>query len=203
MDYYNSEGYKKRAKEIGISLKSPLKRIFGIKDKVGYLPNTKIEDSQTLNGKVVIGLIASDWDPHDYYDMLGFTTVHELSHFNRRYNRGLFKRKSDESPYYGNNYRKVPQYYKDLLKSNVTNPHDQEINENYSNLIGLRYLLNKYGYFNSNDPNANFDQNLLNQIKGDERIYGNPFLNMHTDDQIIKSINDVASNNSKDNDNLV
>lgn len=135
--------------------------------------------------------------------MLGFTTAHEFAHFNKMYNRGFFKRKTDESPYYGLNYNKVPPYYKELLKSNVFNPHDKEINENYSNLVGLRYLLDKYDYFDSNDPNSTFDQKILDSIKSDERIYGNPFLNMHSDEQIIKAINDVALVKNKQNENLV
>lgn len=193
-NYYTSEAYRKRAKSFGLSEKNPLKRTFGIfpRKMVGR------EDISTNESyKVffpIIGLQPSKNPMYpDLLDDVGNSATHEYTHYNKLYNTKRGGDKNFTSPYYGMNYKKVPKEYYDILQPvTVNNLHDWELNENYSDLMGLRYLMQKHNIFDSMNPNDRFDESDYEYLIKDERYENDRFLKNHTKEQVIKAINDVA-----------
>ena len=202
-DYYASEGYKNRARQAGLKTRNPLKKHLGIfpKKKLRFEEDWSVDSSYNWLYPV-IGLQESE-NPFtsNHTDEIGFTTAHEFAHNNKLFNSPPKSwEKPYRSPYYGYNYKKLPNNYSDALEvTKLTNPHDSEFNESYSDLIGLRYLLNKYGIFDSTDPNAKFDFNLYKTIIKDDRFKNNRFLKLHDVNQVIKAINEVAQNTTNSN----
>lgn len=207
IDYYKSEGYKQRAKKAGLSARYPLVKSFGIfpKKKLEFLENESIDNSYNQVFPV-IGLQESEdsWTG-DITNDVGFVTAHEFAHYNKLYNKKA-KYQSDAylSPFYGNDYKKVPGEYMNALGVNYdSNAHDSEMSESYSDLVGLRYLLDKYGIYNSKDPNTKFKYEDYKKIKSDPKFKNNRFLKLHDEQQVIKAINDVAFlENTENFDNL-
>lgn len=78
--------------------------------------------------------------------------------------------------------------------------HDAMPEENYADLIQMRYLSNKYGIFDSLKPNIKFTKEHLNKYK--KLNVPTRFLHNFSDDQIIWMMNNVASTN-KHTDNEV
>ena len=193
-DYYRSEAYKQRAKNAGFPRRYPLKKSFGVFDyKTRYDENITTDQSRQWLFPVV-GLQPSE-NPfyNNYYDDVGHVTAHENAHLNRFYNRKA-NSKSPDSLYYGNDYSKVKKF-KDALNVNVdANIHDLELSESYSDLIGLRYLMQKHDIFDSMDPNAIFTEEDYNSLINDSRYENDRFLKLHSKEQVIEAINDVASN---------
>ena len=203
-DYYASEGYKNRARQAGLKTRNPLKKHLGIfpKRKIVFLEDQSVSSSYNSGLATFMGLQETQ-NPFtsNLIDEIGFTPAHEFAHDNKLFN-SLAKswEKPYRSPYYGFNYRKLPNNYSDALEvTKLTNPHDSEFSESYSDLIGLRYLLNKYGIFDSMDPNAKFDFNLYKTIIKDDRLKNNRFLKLHDVNQVIKAINEVAQNTTNSN----
>jgi hypothetical protein len=58
--------------------------------------------------------------------------------------------------------------------------------------MGLRYLMQKHGVFDSMDPNAIFNESNYKSLLKDKRYENDRFLKTHTKEQVIKAINDVA-----------
>ena len=195
-DYYRSEAYKQRAKNAGFPRRYPLKKSFGVFDyKTRYDENITTDQSRQWLFPVV-GLQPSE-NPfyNNYYDDVGHVTAHENAHLNRFYNRKA-NSKSPDSLYYGNDYSKVKKF-KDALNVNVdANIHDLELSESYSDLIGLRYLMQKHDIFDSMDPNAIFTEEDYNSLINDSRYENDRFLKLHSKEQVIEAINDVASNSN-------
>ena len=75
------------------------------------------------------------------------------------------------------------------------------MSEGYSDLIGLRYLMQKHGIFDSMNKDAIFDEKTYKSLLKDPRYKNDRFLNNHSKEQVIKAINDVAflNNNSLEN----
>lgn len=72
-------------------------------------------------------------------------TAHELSHTRNLFNtRGIDGIKSDDSPYYGNDYQYIKNRYKKWLtpvpdkNGEIANNHDLELSERYSDLMATR-----------------------------------------------------------------
>lgn len=83
---------------------------------------------------------------------------------------------------------------------NYSTQHDAFPEENYADLIQMRYLANKYKIFDSLNPNAKFTKEHLKQYK--KLKVPTRFLKNFSDDQIIWMMNNVASRN-KNTDNEV
>lgn len=93
---------------------------------------------------------------------------HELHHAEPRFNtkKPLTDkiRFTEDSPYYGNDYSRIPESIKKPLKSNYrfgfkVNPHDAELSESFSDLGGTKTMLDKYGLLRDNKTSL---MNLLN-----------------------------------------
>lgn len=201
LDYYRSEGYKNRATKAGLSTRYPLKRYLGIfpNKRISFLEDESVDESYTSYNKrlPVIGLQESDSPfTSNHTDEVGFTTAHELAHNSRLFN--TFAKSYEDvyrSPYYGFNYKKLPKKYIGALEvRQLTDAHDSELSESYSDLIGLRYLLDKYNIFDSKDANTVFDSEMYNNLMQDERFKNDRFLKLHEEKQVIDAINNVAQN---------
>lgn len=80
--------------------------------------------------------------------------------------------------------------------------HDYMPEEQYGDLMGFRYYLNKLGIFDSRKANSIFTKDMLNQIKTrrDLPFEVNRIINNFSDEDIIKIVNEVAyKNNTKIN----
>lgn len=193
-DYYKSEAYKQRAQNSNLSEKIPLKKTLGLFPRkiVGREGLTTNESYKVLFP--IIGLEPSENPIYkDLLDDIGNAAVHEYTHYNKIYNTKRGGDRNFTSPYYGMNYSKVPKEYYDLLQPTIINSsHDWELNENYSDLMGLRYLMQKHNIFDSMDPNATFNESNYKSLLKDKRYENDRFLKTHTKEQVIKAINDVA-----------
>lgn len=193
-DYYKSEAYKQRAKRANFPKRYPLKKSFGL---FNFRPrfDENLNTSQSYKWLFpVIGLQQSDDSNHsNYYDEIGNISAHEYAHLNKFFNKkgGSL---SPDSLYYGNDYTKVRRFSDALEVNKAANIHDLELSESYSDLMGLRYLMNKYDIFDSLDKNAVFTEDDYDDLINNENFKGNRFLNLHTKEQTIKAINDVAKN---------
>lgn len=202
-DYYKSDGYKSRALAGGISKRNPMEKHLGIfpKKKMHFLEDYSVDSSYNwLNP--VIGLKPSEgYIKGDHNDAIGWVTAHEFAHYNKMYNSAPKRNElAFNSPYYGYYYGNIPQNFLDSLAVHkYADLHDSEYNESYSDLIGLRYLLDKHGIFNSKDANAVFDETLYDKVLEDERFKENRFLKLHNKKQVINAINDVAQNRTNKN----
>lgn len=203
LDYYKSEGYKNRAREAGLTARFPLERHLGIfpKKKLRFEEDWSVDSSYNWLYPV-IGLQESE-NPftNNHADEVGFTTAHEFAHDSKLFNTPA---KSYEdtyrSPYYNNSYKKLPKEYIGALEvRQLVDPHDMEFSESYSDLIGLRYLLDKYNIFDSKDSNSVFDSEMYNNLIQDERFKNNRFLKLHEEKQVIDAINNVAQNTTSSN----
>jgi hypothetical protein len=206
--YFASEAYKNRLKKQGLDYEDfPLSSVsldpkmyvglsangaFGI--SVGTKPMEETREDLVKYG-VPTGT-AHDLIDLDAYP--SFVVAHELAHDNPLYNtRGHFDEVPEDSRYYGNDYTKIPQETKNILiGTGYKDEHDAELSENYSDLVGTRALLFDTGIFDSRDSNAVFNQEMLDAYKKTEEGKSDRFLQYHTDEQIIKAINDIAQNNS-------
>lgn len=200
LDYYNSEGYRERVN----------------KNATKYTDNLQFIDE--LNNPYKLLNIRPDNMPvefNPYYDnadaslSFGFNTsglnfgAHELAHYHPGYNPLNFIGKNQDSQYYGMDYSFIPKDIRDTLKPNKeVNLHDMEINENYSDLVGTRAALFKEGIFDSRLKDNIFNENLLEQYKNSELGKKDRFIQNHSDEQIIKAINDIAYNNKNKNKNI-
>ena len=216
-DYYSSEGYKKRLAGAGLP---PETLTFGA--LMQTVPDMDTWDSYTSGNDVVyVGLKPYYYDFPTWNTPLGKTVVsrpiaeenkygaglfpgtvaaHEVAHlnplFNTRYDDWYhpLRKNKDISPYYGNDYSKVPPYWMYLLQPNKqVNSHDYEASENYSDLMSLRYFLQKNGIFDSTDPNVEFkssDYDKIFEHEGGEKLR---YLMHHSKDAVIKAINEVAT----------
>lgn len=187
-DYYKSDAYKQRAKAAGLPTRNPLRnRKYKFRDDL-----TTNESFTRLRTNV--GLQPSENAFYEYYDDIGNVAAHEYTHWNKFYNKRPLARpeRSFSSPYYGNDYSRVYGFMPILEVINPINNHDAEMSESYSDLMGLRYLMQKHGIFNSMDPNAKFNEANYKFLLKDERYKNDRFLKYHTKDQVIKAINDVA-----------
>ena len=148
----------------------------------------------------------------------GETGTHETFHWNPTYNRrskvsGV--NVNTESPYYNNDYSNIPKEIKDILKpsQDALNRrynqylgdlrHDFELSEQYSDLGALRYNLNKEGIFDSRKLGEQFNQKMLDMFRGTESAKTDRFLDLHTDNQIIRAVNEIAANNNSNLNNYV
>ena len=140
---------------------------------------------------------------HDNENSLGFfpaaAAAHEAAHLNPLYNTRYKdwyredRHYKELSPYYGNDYSNVPGYYMYILAPNKeVNDHDKEASENYSDLMALRYYLQKNGLFDSMDKTAVFtseDYDKIFETEGGKHLR---FIKNHSKDAVIKAINDIA-----------
>ena len=79
-------------------------------------------------------------------------TAHELAHTRNLFNtRGIDGIKSDDSPYYGNDYQYIKNRYKKWLtpvpdkNGEIANDHDLELSERYSDLMSTRMEMKNAG----------------------------------------------------------
>ena len=210
-NYFQSDGFLKRTADMGDKYNGfGTKHIAPRSNQVTYSPGWDNADANLRFG------LKTGW----YNNNLSESAVHEAFHWNPLYNnlKGYSKKLSFESPYYGQNYSMVPREIKEILtperiKLEQRNKrglgdlkHDFEINESYSDLGALRQQLQKSGVFDSFENNNTFNQKMLDEFRKLYRKEGTPterFLNLHTDDQIIKAINEIAENNNSNLNNYV
>lgn len=210
-NYFQSDGFLKRTADMGAKYNGfGTKHIAPRSNQVTYSPGWDNADANLRFG------LKTGW----YNNNLSESAVHEAFHWNPLYNnlKGYSKKLSFESPYYGQNYSMVPREIKEILtperiKLEQRNKrglgdlkHDFEINESYSDLGALRQQLQKSGVFDSFENNNTFNQKMLDEFRKLYRKEGTPterFLNLHTDDQIIKAINEIAENNNSNLNNYV
>ena len=195
-NYYNSKGYQQRASRYGISTSNPLPSniTVNIEDFDNDKPSRylfRLNDVGSRASFIDEGNDIKLWNNIETVASPLGVAAHEYAHLNPLYNtRTTNKVKTVDSPYYGMDYSSVPQRYKDILiGEGYTDDHDKELNENYSDLMGLRAELQKAGIFDSFDGSI-FDENLLQKVK-DSGIK-NRFLEYHTDQQIIDALNEIA-----------
>jgi len=221
-NYYSSDGYKKRMADAGLPAKD-----LKLKTEMYVYPDMDIWDSYTSgNGEVNIGLVPYYMDFPTSNTILGKTIIdkaisednkygeglypgivaaHEMAHlnplFNTRYDDWYhpLRKNKDLSPYYGNDYTKVPPYWMYLLRPNIqVNEHDAEASENYSDLMALRYFLQKNGIFDSMGPNAEFKSSDYDKIFEHEGGKNLRYLMHHSKDAVIKAINEIAGVSGKE-----
>lgn len=209
-DYFQSEGFLRRNKDMGIKYGGfGTKSIVPRSNQVTYSPGWNNADANLKFG------LKTGW----YNNNLSESATHEAFHWNPLYNSRDYSRKlSFESPYYGQDYSIVPKEIKQILtperiKLEERNKkglgdlnHDFEINESYSDLGALRQQLQKSGVFDSFKKDDIFTQKMLNQFRElyrKERTPTERFLNLHTDDQIIRAVNEIAANNNSNLNNYV
>ena len=213
-DYYRSPGYLERLRNAGLK-EEPLK----IQPIQNYLPYDSPVVSFASGNDLYLGEGPSFLRYPVVTDQSGKPTIsstiikdnedakgaspgvvgaHEAAHLNPLYNT-KYKEKAapahvyQESPYYKNDYSKIPARFKYLLKpKNASTLHEKELSENYSDLMGLRYFLYQNGIFDSTQPGKTFtseDYNKLLDAEGGEDLR---FLKNHTKQQVIDAINEVA-----------
>ena len=210
-NYFQSDGFLKRTADMGAKYNGfGTKHIAPRSNQVTYSPGWDNADANLRFG------LKTGW----YNNNLSESAAHEAFHWNPLYNnlKGYSKKLFFESPYYGQNYSMVPREIKEILtperiKLEQRNKrglgdlkHDFEINESYSDLGALRQQLQKSGVFDSFENNNTFNQKMLDEFRKLYRKEGTPterFLNLHTDDQIIKAINEIAENNNSNLNNYV
>lgn len=209
-DYFQSEGFLRRNKDMGAKYGGfGTKNITPGSNQVTYSPGWDNADASLKFG------LKTGW----YNNNLSESAAHEAFHWNPLYNsRGYSRKLSFESPYYGQDYSIIPKEIKQILtperiKLEERNKkglgdlnHDFEINESYSDLGALRQQLQKSGVFDSFKKDDIFTQKMLNQFRElyrRERTPTERFLNLHTDDQIIRAINEIAQNNNSNLNNYV
>ena len=209
-DYFQSEGFLRRNKDMGAKYGGfGTKNITPRSNQVTYSPGWNNADASLKFG------LKTGW----YNNNLSESAAHEVFHWNPLYNsRGYSRKLSFESPYYGQDYSIVPKEIKQILtperiKLEERNKrglgdlnHDFEINESYSDLGALRQQLQKSGVFDSFKKDDIFTQKMLNQFRElyrKERTPTERFLNLHTDDQIIRAVNEIAANNNSNLNNYV
>ena len=210
-DYFHSPGYAERFNNSKLKYGNyPItKYIFPESNKI-----TWIEGKPNANSDLELGLFDSD----RFRFKLGSTGTHEAFHWSPTYNTRSKVSGSvvnPESPYYNNDYRNIPKEIKDILKPsqealNRRNSqglgdlkHDSELSEQYSDLGALRYNLNKEKIFDSRKIGEQFDQKMLDMFRGTKSAKTDRFLDLHTDDQIIKAVNEIAANNNSNVNNYV
>ena len=188
-DYYNSEGYKRRAVASGLTDENPVENPTAFP-----VPNMNLRDSFNSGTTARIGFIGDSGSTYltpipgtGISNTVDDVTVHELGHQNPNY----WRLKSNPSGI------AAPQQSVEILdsfKRRPANEHDAQTNESYSDLLQLRYQLQNLGIFDSTDPNAVFDRGMLKQYK-DATYGGNSrYLYLHGDDNTVKAINEVAQN---------
>lgn len=97
--------------------------------------------------------------------------------------------------------------YNVLGRENSPLIHDSKPSESYGDLMQMRYLLYKYGVFDSRLKNAKFNQEMLDQfrekLKEDNRNLLPRLMNNFEDQQIINMINKIAQRNSYQNNDVL
>lgn len=210
-DYFHSPGYVERFNKQKFKYGSyPERKYIFPEENLVKWTEGKNNASSDLN----FGL----FDDRRFNFRLGETGTHEAFHWNPNYNTRSKVSGSvvnPESPYYNNDYRNIPKEIKDILKpsQDALNrrydqkigdlKHDRELSEQYSDLGALRYNLNKEGIFDSRKIGEQFNQKMLDMFRGTESAKTDRFLDLHTDDQIIKAINEIAENNNSNLNNYV
>lgn len=209
-NYFQSNGFLKRTANMGAKYNGfGTKHIVPGSNQITYSPGW-----DNANANLRFGL-KTEW----YNNDLSENAAHEAFHWNPLYNSRDYSRKlSFESPYYGQDYSIVPKEIKQILtperiKLEERNKkglgdlkHDFEINESYSDLGALRQQLQKSGVFDSFEKDNIFTQKMLDEFRKLYKKEGTPterFLNLHTDDQIIKAVNEIAANNKSNLNNYV
>lgn len=210
-NYFQSNGFLKRTSDMGAKYNGfGTKHIAPVSNQVTYSPGWNNADASLKFG------LKTGW----YNNNLSESAAHEAFHWNPLYNnlRSYSKKLSFESPYYGQDYGIVPKEVKQILtperiKLEERNKrglgdlkHDFEINESYSDLGALRQQLQKSGVFDSFEKDDIFTQKMLDEFRKLYRKEGTPterFLNLHTDDQIIRAVNEIAANNNSNLNNYV
>lgn len=210
-DYFYSPGYVERFNKQKFKYGNypEQKYIFPKENLVKW-----IEGRNNATSSLKFGL----FDSRRFGFRLGETGTHEAFHWNPTYNK---KSKvsgvsvSTESPYYNNNYSNIPQEIKEILTPSQDAlkrrhsqglgdlEHDAELSEQYSDLGALRYNLNKEGIFDSRKIGEQFNQKMLDMFRGTKSAKTDRFLDLHTDDQIIKAVNEIAANNKSNLNNYV
>lgn len=207
-DYFHSPGYDQRFSKLKIKYGDfpRTKNIYPESDQVTWIPGYR-----NANSALEFGLFDGD----RFKFRFGSTATHEGFHWNPTYNNRGGSSLTAESPYYGNNYSNIPQEIKEILTPSQDAlkrrhsqglgdlEHDAELSEQYSDLGALRYNLNKEGIFDSRKISEQFNQKMLDMFRGTESAKTDRFLDLHTDDQIIKAVNEIAANNKSNLNNYV
>lgn len=204
VDYYNSEGFKQRANNANLRY---FKKLYDTNKPVLVNPSITwlkrgIDSSYALRqddaNNISLGIFDSD-----EFNKAG-VAAHEAGHFQPLFNtRETLQDKGPmiyESPYYNNNYNKIPMLWANWLAPTVlTNDHDFELSENYSDLMSLRQALFEEGIFDSTKKNKRFTRKDLKKFLRTERSKKERFLRNHNTYNTIKAINDIAQNNQQQN----
>ena len=203
-DYYGSEGYKERAGKTILTDGQPLSQETPIpRATVGFM-DYPVAGSYALSDK---SFLAMGVAPSKFFGA-SETAAHEMAHLNMLFNdiNGTVGTGDRASDHYGIDYTLLPQHYVDILTpTQQTSSHNLELNENYSDHIATKQGLYETGIFDSRLPGQTFTQEQLNAYKQTERGKKDRFLQLHSDDQVIRAINEIAYNKStpfQKNDNV-
>lgn len=197
-NYFGSEGFKNRA------IKANQKygyNLYNIDDplSIKYFPKriNFIQNNSSANAAFNFGL--------SLYENPISVGGHETGHHIPLYNTYTFGLSDDiktqmanpnstlYSPRYHNDYSQIPEEWRNILKPiNPEDDHNAELSEAYSDLVGLRAVLKDYGIFDSDDPNAVFTQEMLNEFKKQLGNRTNRFLDYHSDENVIRAVNEIA-----------
>lgn len=191
--YRDSEGFRERVDKMDNDISKGLIKVGHSNPKVKFInkPIEGIAISDRYDGTITFGRMGDNPD----YTHAG-VGAHEFSHFPFLYNDFTNLDSSNpDSPYYGLSYKYVPEFTKELLRPSVeVNPHDRELNENYSDLNSSRVNLFNDKIFDSRKASNVFTDELYEQYKNSPTSSKDRFFKNHTKDQFIKAINDVAYN---------
>lgn len=207
VDYYNSEGFKQRANNANLRY---FKKLYDtnkpilVNPSISWLKsgiNYSYASRQDGANNISLGIFDSD-----EFDNAG-VAAHEAGHFQPLFNtRETLQDKGPmiyESPYYNNNYNKIPMLWANWLTPTVpTDNHDFELSENYSDLMSLRQALFEEGIFDSTKKNKRFTRKDLKKFLKTERSKKERFLRNHDTYNTIKAINNIAQNNQQQKDVL-
>ena len=216
MDYYNSPGYVERSRRAGLPAVPLLINPEKVNDYTKYV-NESFTHGDTLTfgaipdqymfpvvkhpltGKPMLSREILDYNTAISGSYPGIVGAHEAAHLNRLYNYPYTDKKNPyakayDSPYYNFDYSGVPPWFRTLLTPNKpVGDHGKELNENYSDLMGLRYFMQKNNIFDSMDDKKTFTEEDYDRLVDTEGAEALRYLNTHSKESVIKAINDVAS----------
>lgn len=161
---------------------------FNTTERITLNPNSIERSNYNPFGK---NINVGYYDEHEGLNHFN-TVAHEAAHSRNLYNNTTFSTFED-SPYYGNDYSYIKNRHKRWLKpNNPKTPHDAELSEAYSDLMGLRADLYSNGIVDGTQRRYR-NKDIKNFLKTEEGK-NNRYLQYHDNiNQTRKALNRVYS----------
>lgn len=204
--YYNSLGYKNRANNFvypkaGLYDTDEAARIrFNTIDRNQH--SMMDDDGTSAVIDIALGNKQNMNDIYGYTPDTYWTAAHEYAHYKDSQLHGNY------GAGYPTEYRNVlgqrhqPNYNPNLNPIDADNAyygHDSSDNENYADLVATRANMYRAGIINSKNPYKRLTLRKLNKYRNSRYSLQDRFLQMYNDEDIIKTYNDLAYNNTLNN----